>query len=196
MSVSEFGENCELLDAEAPLPRPERRPSRAATAQRRERRPPGSPPKLGGIGEVRSRSPGTRTPAPASRGSHKSGVSAAFPGHPGSGASGPPRHLELREGVQPRLLHAPIEWTSPVVYQAPKIVDVRPIEPVLPRPIRETECARDARASPQYAVGNAKCEWSRHRLLLVRCEAIQTSALWCGFRKPPPPKRPSVTATY
>ena len=40
-------------------------------------------------------------------------------------------YLELREGVQARLLRAPVEGAAPSVDQAAKIVDVGPIQPRL-----------------------------------------------------------------
>src|SRR3984885_8576375 len=77
-----------------------------------------------------------------------------------------PVQLELREGVQARLLRAPIEWAAPIVYEASKIADVRPVEPRLARRrIGKTGARQPFPQVRNIAIGNAQCERLRHRLL-------------------------------
>src|ERR1700722_18524104 len=77
-----------------------------------------------------------------------------------------PVQLELREGVQARLLRAPIEWAAPIVDEASKITDIRPVEPRLARRrIRKTGARQPFPQVRNIAIGNAQCERLRHRLL-------------------------------
>ncbi len=43
------------------------------------------------------------------------------------------RHLELREGVQPRFLRAPVEAAGPVLHKAMQVIDVRAVFPRITR---------------------------------------------------------------
>ncbi len=38
-----------------------------------------------------------------------------------------PRQLELREGVEPRFLRAPVEGPAPVLDKAAQVFDIRPV---------------------------------------------------------------------
>ena len=77
------------------------------------------------------------------------------------------RQPELREGVEARLLRAPVEGSAPGVDQAAQIVDIRPVAPRLARRAIRKPGARQALAQVRkVAVGNAQCERLRHRLLL------------------------------
>src|ERR1700693_4065238 len=78
-------------------------------------------------------------------------------------------YLELWEGVQARLLSAPVEGRTPSVDEAAKIVDVRPIEPRLPwRGIGKTGARETLAQIRNVAIWNAQGEWLRHRLLRIR----------------------------
>ncbi len=78
-----------------------------------------------------------------------------------------PGRLELREGVEPRLLRPPIEGPTPIVDEAAKVTDVRPVEPgVAGRSIGKTRARETLAQVPKIAVGNVQRERLRHRLLL------------------------------
>ena len=108
-----------------------------------------------------------------------------------------PGYLELREGVQPRLLRAPIEGPAPIVDEAAKIVDVRPVEPRLAgRGIGKTGARETLAQVRNIAVRNAQCERLRHRLLL-RCWRLSrmeadSNVKRTGARKRPPPIGPAT----
>ena len=75
-----------------------------------------------------------------------------------------PRHLELREGVQARLLRAPIELAAPIVDEAPQVVDACPVEPGVARRRIGKTGAREALAQVlKLTVRNMQCERLRHR---------------------------------
>jgi hypothetical protein len=62
------------------------------------------------------------------------------------------RHFELREGVEPRLLRAPIEARAPVVEQAAQILDIGAVGPgvagcLIGNRVRASRSRRSAMAS-------------------------------------------------
>ena len=96
------------------------------------------------------------------------------------------RHLELREGVEARLLRAPVEGTAPSVDQAAKIVDVRAVKPRLARRRIGKTGARETLAQVRnIAVGNAQCEWLRHRLPRVHFDICRRSSNRGGLQVKP-----------
>src|SRR3984957_15404505 len=89
-----------------------------------------------------------------------------------------PRHPELREGVQARLLRAPVEWAAPIVDKAAKVVDTCPIGPRVARRRIGKTGAREALAKVrEFAVWHTQHERLRHsRLLSFRAAILGAAA--------------------
>src|ERR1700751_3545059 len=81
----------------------------------------------------------------------------------------PSSDLELREGVEARLLRPPIEGPAPVLDEAAKIIDIRPVSPRLAwRGIGKTGARKALAQVGNIAIWDAQSERLRHRLLRIR----------------------------